>query len=199
MIESYPLSWPDGWKRTSATHRSVKNTWKAGFGRYLKDLLDELRKLGAQSVIVSSNLRLRRDGMPAADQREPNDAGIAVYFTFKKLQMCFACDRYTQTRWNLHAIGLTINAIRTIERNGASDMMERAFRGFTALPAKASDSWRDVLGFPHGAPVSKDSLDSRFRELAKAHHPDTGGERADPDQLRRILQARDEARIELTA
>jgi len=48
-----------------------------------------------------------------------------------------ACDLFTEVRLNMHAIGLTIEAMRQIHRCGASNMLERAFRGFVAaLPAK---------------------------------------------------------------
>lgn len=48
-----------------------------------------------------------------------------------------ACDLFIDVRLNMHAIGLTVSAIRQIERCGASSMLERAFRGFmAALPAQ---------------------------------------------------------------
>lgn len=52
-------------------------------------------------------------------------------------EYALACDLFTEVRLNMHAIGLTIEAIRQIERCGASTMLERAFRGFQmALPVK---------------------------------------------------------------
>lgn len=54
-------------------------------------------------------------------------------------QYVLACDLFNSVRLNMHSIGLTIEAMRQIERCGASSMLERAFRGFiAALPAKAS-------------------------------------------------------------
>lgn len=48
-----------------------------------------------------------------------------------------ACDLFNEVRLNMHAIALTVEAMRQIERCGASSMLERAFRGFmAALPAK---------------------------------------------------------------
>jgi len=43
-----------------------------------------------------------------------------------------ACDQFSQVRWNLAAIGLTIKAIRQIERCGTTSLLERAFKGFAA-------------------------------------------------------------------
>lgn len=49
-----------------------------------------------------------------------------------------ACDKFDAVRLNFHAIGLTIESLRQIDRCGATTMLERAFRGFQmALPARA--------------------------------------------------------------
>lgn len=54
-----------------------------------------------------------------------------------------ACDQFREVRLNMCAIGLTIKAIRQIERCGTSSLLERAFKGFSALPAYAG---ADVVG-----------------------------------------------------
>lgn len=51
-----------------------------------------------------------------------------------------ACDSFKEVRLNIAAITGTIKAIRTIERNGTSALLERAFKGFQALPEHASPS-----------------------------------------------------------
>jgi hypothetical protein len=48
-----------------------------------------------------------------------------------------AADQFKEVRLNMCAIGLTIKAIRQIERCGTSSLLERAFKGFSALPAYA--------------------------------------------------------------
>jgi hypothetical protein len=48
-----------------------------------------------------------------------------------------ACDQFQQVRLNLAAIMLTLRAIRQIERCGTSSLLERAFKGFSALPEYA--------------------------------------------------------------
>ena len=47
-----------------------------------------------------------------------------------------ACDQFNAVRLNIAAIMLTIKAIRQIERCGTSSLLERAFKGFAALPAR---------------------------------------------------------------
>ena len=43
---------------------------------------DELRRLGASDddCVISSDLKLRLDGLPRSDQGQPRDPGVAVYW-----------------------------------------------------------------------------------------------------------------------
>jgi hypothetical protein len=124
------------------------------------------------------------------------DPGVAVYFQRDGKPMVFACDKYFESCDNVYAIAKTIEAMRGIERWGASDMMERAFTGFAALPQQASSTWRERLGFRSDEAVAVTTVEERFRELAHMHHPDKGG---DPSRFREITEARAAARIELSA
>jgi hypothetical protein len=190
-VEAYPLYWPEGWKRTRNPERS---RFQTGFGAARELLFREITRMGGRKPVLSSNIPLRNDGMPRANMPEPNDRGVAVYFTYKDKEMVFACDKFINVRDNIYAIAKTIEALRGIERWGASDMMERAFRGFNALPEKASSPWRDILGFGHDARVTLDDVDSRFAELVKVHHPDMGGS---AEAFQQVVEARAIARKEL--
>lgn len=46
-----------------------------------------------------------------------------------------ACDQFKEVRLNMAAIAMTIKAIRQIERCGTSSLLERAFKGFSAIAA----------------------------------------------------------------
>jgi hypothetical protein len=140
-------------------------------------ILHELRLLRAKWVVINSNIHTRRDGLLYAQFREPEDPGIAVYWCDKKgREQVMACDQWTSARENTRAIGLTIAALRQIERAGASELLERAFRGFAALPANIvlARPWRSVFGF-NGSPVTRDQVDTAYRALAKSRHPDIPG------------------------
>jgi DnaJ-domain-containing protein 1 len=103
--------------------------------------------------------------------------GVAVYFTYRGRQMCFACDQWDRIQDNIHAIRKTIEALRGIARWGTGDMMERAFTGFEALPAPgqhAKRPWWQVLGVSRDA--SPQTIKEAYRSKAKACHPDTGGD-----------------------
>ncbi len=45
------------------------------------DLVAELRRFGAKDVVLSTSVPLRLDGLPLAAARQPDDPGVAVYFS----------------------------------------------------------------------------------------------------------------------
>lgn len=190
----YPLAWPPGWKRTQNPGKSQFST---SMDKATRGLLAEIRKLGGRLPVISSNAQYRNDGMPYARQANISDTGVAVYFTRKDKPMVFACDSYWTLHENIWAIAKTIEALRAIERWGASDMMERAFTGFTALPAPIvagmRRDWRDVLVYGSG-PADERVILRQYRMLASTFHPDKGGSDALMSELN---QARDEAMKEL--
>lgn len=194
MSEAYPLSWPDGWKRTPLTHRRYNGAFKGDLVKYRRHMLEQLRMMGATDVIISTNRAVRRDGQFYGDAKEPLDGGVAIYFKYQKKPMTLACDLYLSIRENMHAIGLTLESIRGIERHGASQMMERAFRGFTALPEQAGQYWRDILGFSQEQKITGDDVEVAFRRLAHAAHPDKGG---NVEQWHQLVLARENARRDL--
>lgn len=143
-----------------------------------RDLMLELGRLGAKNVILSTNIPLRQDGFPRADWREPEDPGVAVYFERRvgkdMKPFAIACDTYNRVYYNVRAIGLTVEALRTIDRHGSATMLEQAFTGFTALPpAQREKPWWEVLGVDETA--GAEVVLAAFRELAQIHHPDKGG------------------------
>jgi hypothetical protein len=97
-----------------------------------------------------------------------------------------ARDRYWTPWENMRSLVLAIEAIRSIERHGGQTMMERAFSGFTALPAPKS-CW-EILGLAAGAATQ--AIEAQFRAKAKIVHPDLGGSDAGMAEL---IAARDEA------
>jgi hypothetical protein len=171
-IEAYPLQWPEGWSRTQSWKRQP-GKFDTTLGKARDGLLAEIKRLGGRHPVISSNLKLRQDGLPYATQPKLDDPGIAVYFDYKTKPMCFACDRYSKQEANLRAIELTIAALRGIERWGASDMIERAFTGFAAIGHQQPDHWSDVLGVSRNA--TPEEIRSAWLRLRSVNHPDKGG------------------------
>lgn len=186
-VDAYPLQWPAGWQRTLVWKRE-RGQFGTTFAKARDGLMAEIERMGGRVPVLSSNMALRRDGLPYAQQSRIEDPGIAVYFDYKGRQMCFACDRYATVEANTQAIRKTIEALRGIERWGASDMMERAFTGFAALAAPIALCWHDVLdpADPEGS----------YRRLRSQHHPDRGG---DAEAFNRVQAAWDEFQKEARA
>lgn len=193
MAERYPLTWPSDQPRTPPGRRR-ESDFKVELGRARDDLLDELRRLGAREVILSTSIPVRLDGLPYATAREPDDPGVAVYFTHDKRQLVIACDSYRRVRENIRAVSATVEALRTIKRHGATQLLERAFTGFTALPPAGGGSrhWSEVLGVARTAGF--DQVKAAYRALAAQHHPDRGG---DHDTMARFTEAYEAAQKEL--
>lgn len=199
MRQPFPLQWPEGYPRTTTPTQSRFGSHRAplSFDRARRTLLLELERLGAINVVLTSDLPLRRDGSPYATSRLESDPGIAVWFLLSDnignhVERVLACDRWRTHTENMHALALTVEAMRGIERWGAADVVARAFAGFTALPpgqgegayshppqAPKKRTWREVLGetfAPWPDELDADELlvlaRSRYRKLIKFAHPD---------------------------
>ena len=161
--------------------------------------MNELRLLAVASrdVILSTNIKLKADGTPWSGLKDPEDPGVAVYWKRQGKDQVMATDTYDRVADNLAAIAASLEAIRAIERHGGSQIMDRAFLGFTALPAP--EQWRDVLEMPQDAPTHKTVREvarDHYMRLAKKHHPDNGG---NAEQMARINRAWSDAQRELGA
>lgn len=193
MIAAFPLQWPVGWPRTRADamkfgrfgtkaqrpgqpYASTTDITVAGA---TKRVLLELERMGVAraDVVISTNLQLRRDGLPLSAQRKVQDVGAAVYWSPRgAAPRVMAIDQYTTVEDNLAAIAATLDAMRAIERHGGAQILDRAFTGFATLPAPTSKRhWRQVLGFVDGQLVNRAAAKDAYRTLARQHHPDRAG------------------------
>lgn len=193
-MDSYPLQWPVVWPRTPADERKFGN-FHMPAGRTRDLLTRELALLGAENVVVSSNVAIRRDGMPYANQARPEDPGVVLYFTRNGQEVAIPCDRWSNVDKNLRAIGMTVEAIRGLERWGTGQMVDAAFQGFKALPANVivtpapSRPWHEVLEVTPSA--SESVVRAAFKQRALATHPDRGG---DESEFQDVQRAWDEYR-----
>lgn len=206
-ITAYPLCWPHGWRRTPAHKRTrarfvgKKSSYPEGgswrpaqsltIEQGITRLLDELERMGIQrsTVVISSDLRLRNDGLPYSSQATAKlDQGVAVYWRDGKQTRAMAIDRYDRIADNLGAIAATVEAMRAIERHGGAEILDRAFTGFLALPNPARDELpHNVLGVSETA--NEAEIRYAYNRLAAQHHPDKAG--GSSTQMARINAARD--------
>jgi len=191
---AYPLRWVEGRPRTASRKEAL---WRHE-GRPMT-LTVARKRLGTQigamtkpgqtfrvlDMVLSTNIRFTQSG--ARDQnvsrRDPDDPGVAFYFTLDKRPHVLACDRWSTVQDNIAAIAAHIEALRGQERWGVADLRQ-AFAGHVALPAP--EQWWQVLGVKPGA--SRDEIQAAYRQLALKAHPDTGGS---PQAMTRLNLARD--------
>jgi hypothetical protein len=222
---AYPLSWPAGVSRTPERDRKDSPFHKVQADQYgsrrrfnlnnghgITKIRDELAKMGAVQTMISSNLQLRSDGFPYADgPQNPGDVGVAVYWARYEhrrgrdelVPFCMPCDKWNRIADNLYAIGMSIEALRGMERWGCVSV-EQAFAGFAALPPGSGQDatlrpWRVVFDIGALEALPKRDLlavvRSRHRDQIAQHHPDRGG---DPNIAAELNAALSAAEAELT-
>lgn len=198
-IPRWPLQWPAGWKRTAPHAR--RNTLFKSQGKWVttftatQRLQDELERLGASGVTLSTNVELKLNGLPRSDV-EPTDPGCAVYFRFRGRATVLACDSYNTVGGNIAAIAAHIEALRRIDRYGVGTL-EQALAGYKALPADTAADWRAVLGFGVNEHVTAEQIIKRWKERARQVHPDLAG--GSEDAMQQANRAKEFAIAEVTA
>jgi hypothetical protein len=192
--EAYPLTWPPGRPRTPA-HQRARAKFHAqtrenvgGWNRVerkpislavaVDELMGELRRLGighdGANVVLSTNLRLRRDGLPYSDQRSPTTpappcTSARTTGSFVSRATGGTGSRTTSSPWPRRS-----RRSAGIDRWGTGDMVQAAFTGFQAIAAApARRAWWVVFGVEAHTPTA--DVEERYRELARQHHPDRGG------------------------
>jgi hypothetical protein len=178
---AFPLKWPVGWKRTPQ-HKRAQSRYQVTFAKGRDELLKELRLFGAKNITISTDIPVRRDGLPFVNARDPQDPGVAVYWQDRKGNArVMACDAWKTLRENVRALHQSISALRTIERAKAGEVLGRAFDGFKALPAAGETDaalmvdWREPLELMsmRVEEIDQAALDGAFRAAAHKAHPDT--------------------------
>lgn len=190
--DAFPLSWPNGWPRRKKLQDSDRrfNGPTYQWHRIYRGLVEELKRIGAEHIVVSTNQMLRNDGIPYAQVRKIDDPGVAVYFKRRGKPLVMAQDRFNTIMGNMRSLTMAVEGLRQMERHGGAVMLERAFDGFAALPPP-EDCW-STLGLAHipRENISRATVMKAFRERAMAGHSDTGSGGID---MSRLVKARDEA------
>lgn len=213
--EVHPLHWPVGVPRTERGKRerarfSRKADRTFGEQRFtVKDSLttamslDRLRKelgrfndawntrVNVDHVVISSNLA---PGLSISKQKEPEDPGVAVYFTLDGERRCIPSDKWDRVADNIAGIAAAIGALRGLERWVNDANVRAAFKGFLALPDPDRIDWRAVFGVKPGEKVAPGAIKLAHRRLAIERHPDHGGS---DSAMAELNKARDQALAEV--
>lgn len=196
MREPFPLQWPEGWTRTKSFVR--KHSRFNGSYALARDAVKyELGRIRGANIVVTSNIRLNSRGVPdGRTDGKIEDPGVAVWWMEKGgIERVMACDRWRTPGENLRGIAKSLEALRGVERWGASQIVERAFAGFAALPAAGETivkpDWWEVLDIdPKLFEIGPENLlaiaHQRYKKLAPLAHPDRGG---DVDKMAALTEA----------
>ena len=198
MIERFPLSWPAGYP---VTQKRVDSAFKIAFVQARDEMINELKLLigyaEVKNIIISCNMPHNKDGLLTGKMplMYPNP-GVAVYFKFNGEDKVIACDHWTHLHANLRAIGLTVAAIRSMDRYKCTDILSRAMGDMKALPQNAGAagdmSWWVVLGVKKDAPWTW--IEKTYRDKIKIFHPDMKPN-GDADVFNMVQKAYQEAKV----
>lgn len=233
--KAYPLTWPPGVARTTNPlvakfHRNVEVRTATSHYKRAADLLvseeyaglvSELKRIKALNVVVSTNIPTKNDGTPWGDRKPVGgDAAVAVYWSLRERRQgrdelvphSIQSDRWSTVADNLHAISLTLEALRGVQRWGAVSQ-HQVLRGFRALPAGDGDemnaapvrrTWREVLEVPadgwtlQAPPAAVLAFaKSQYKALAARFHHDANADEAAKERLIEINVAMEDAEAEL--
>lgn len=156
--------------------------FKAQMETIRRELSNTYAKMGAKNKTV----------------RIDEDTGkVTLAFTRGGKEYQFSCTTWEDVKDNYRAAQLAICLMfRVFEEYGVGKF-EQVFAGYRAIGSQrlllenTSDPY-DVLGVARDA--TADEVKARFRELAKEHHPDKGG---DEGQFVKIKKAREEILAEI--
>jgi hypothetical protein len=188
MTAAFPLTWPEHVERSKTRERSK---FKASLNTALSNVETSVKLFGKDSkkvvseITISSNVTLGRTN--------PSDPGVALWFTWDGIGVCFPIDRYDTVAANLQAIHHVIEARRVELRHGTLALVRSSFMGFKALPPMAGSSWWEVLGVDRNE--SWQTIEQTYRAKAKKAHPDAGGS---TDAMQRLTAAYAAAKKERT-
>lgn len=190
------------WTPFSATYSQTLNL----LAREVDNL--RAREVRIQVVTAGGNTR---GGNLRSDARVDHPGVIVTLDTKERGTLVYETDEFRggggMPGWhaNLRAIALGLEALRKVERYGIARAGQQ-YAGYRELPSgielgaatMTAEEAAQTLGVADPRPYLEDewmdlltepgAVNGAFREAAKVHHPDAGG---DPDYFRRIVAARD--------
>jgi hypothetical protein len=80
-VTAYPLTWPEGWPRTSVRDQRRNAAWRRAFEDYYEEVEVALRRMSAPKSVISTAVRPSATGrVSEAGAALVRDPGVAVYF-----------------------------------------------------------------------------------------------------------------------
>lgn len=181
-MERKPLAWPENEPRTPGMERQGKSLFLTPISRTLDQLERELLRFGATDIVLSIDTPFR--GKIA-------DTAAALFFSLPGPRaISITCDMFLKQDDNVRGLYKIVESMRTIERFGGSNVSQKAFSGFAALPPP-KDCWK-TLGISKGIgaglspKLKREFVMEAFRDRAREGH-------AAGADMAALTEARDEA------
>jgi hypothetical protein len=186
QVTEQRLCWPD--TKPRAAQRIASSFISCETAREERRIEHEFGRWGVRKFIVSrNNLRIfAGDPAAAAWWLHPRAGDLRV----------LACDKYQKLADNLHAIALTLEAMRALERWGAYTAEQAAQGARLALPLPApapAARWKEIFGFVPGL-----GADRQLVLVEHAYRSQSREAAGDEDRQRILNLAIEAARKELT-
>ena len=172
--------------------------FQVSFDQACRHLRYELDRLEAADLIVELDVRpqdIRVDGYPRAHAKPVTNTAVRVDFKSKFGPVRMETNEYRSWSANIRAIGLSLEALRAVDRYGVSRRGEQ-YRGYAALPMSTDPASRiqtreeaeDIIEKHAGVRPQGITAVSAVRAAIRATHPDAGG---DPDDFRAVKRAKE--------
>lgn len=202
----------DRWPEQNTSPRRSGSIFKTPWDKTLQMLGKEAEHLGADLIVIEivapDSARKRADGSIHAATKSTHP-GAVVNLTTPRGPLRFATDAHEaryyndppEWQMNVHAITLGLHALRAVDRYGITSSGQQYTgwlqieSGAIALPAgMTKDEAAAVIGEMAGWRIPPDWMDPRvvqlaYRDAARLHHPDAGGDRANWDRLEAAMRA----------
>lgn len=182
-----PLAAKQGWERSP---------FSASWTSTLNLLEREIRHLAGKDIVIEIDTTLsqiRNDGWPYSSAKVGRP-GVRISFASKHGPMSYTSVQYARWETNIHAVALTLERLRAVERYGCVKNAEQ-YQGFSALPpgrggrsgiqvgewSSCEDAARFLLSV-WGGSYTEDDIQATvhdptgtWRDASKKVHPDLPG------------------------
>jgi len=188
-VTPYPVCWPENKPRAA---QRIRSSFKTSMAMAQREVFDEMVRWPVANYVLSIAPDYVKGGV---------DPAVALWFNMlpttahglPELRV-IACDTYLERRDNLHAVALTLERLRSLERYGTYSMRQAIEGARLALPGPDTPSgprWWEVLGVDRDDSLT--SIKTIYKLKAEKAHPDHGGEL---DAFKALNDAMEEARRE---
>jgi hypothetical protein len=131
-LPASPLAWPPHFPRTPEQGRLTPQDHNNSFILARDYMLNTLKNLKAENILVTSNVPLKQDGEPFLTYADAilEDPGVAVYFYIDNRPYAIACDLWIYPKDNLRALATAIGHIHALSRTASPHIMQIALSAF---------------------------------------------------------------------